>query len=202
MLVHQVPKKMLPWPRGKVYASVNNFGFGGTNAHVVLERVPRHQGEGAENTDPLTRKLYILSGHDKRAVVKLGKELGAYLDLHPPAFTDSLMDNIAYTLGQRRSFLPWRIAVTADLHTTLIESLAQNPEPTRCSKEPTIGFVFTGQGAQYHGMGKELLNTYPIFRQTMESVDNCLKSLGATFSIIGMLFTLVRIDQAPANFDR
>ncbi|KAJ5578008.1 uncharacterized protein N7459_006972 [Penicillium hispanicum] len=183
----KVPKKLLPWPRGKIYASVNNFGFGGTNAHVVMERGPRHEGEGTENTDPLTRRLYVVSGYDKRAVIHLAKELGAYLDLHPPVFTDSLMDNIAYTLGQRRSFLPWRIAVSADLHTDLIQSLAQDPEPVRCSKEPTIGFVFTGQGAQYHGMGKELLNTYPIFRKTMENVDNCLKSLGATFSIIDEL---------------
>lgn len=186
-MIVQVPKKLLPWPRGKVYASVNNFGFGGTNAHVVMERGPRYQGEGAENKDPLTRRLYVVSANDKRAVAQLGKELCAYLDLHPPAFTDSLMDNIAYTLGQRRSFLSWRLAITADSHSGLIEALAHDPEPVRCTQEPIIGFVFTGQGAQYYGMGKELLYAYPVFRQTMEKVDKSLKALGATFSIIGML---------------
>lgn len=166
---------------------MNNFGFGGTNAHVVMERRPKHEGEGVENTDPLTRRLYVVSGHDKRAAIQLSKELGAYLDLHPPVFKDSLMDNMAYTLGQRRSFFPWRLAVSSDSHTALINSLANISEPVRSSREPTIGFVFTGQGAQWHGMGKELFSTYPIFKQTMKNVDDCLKSLGSTFSITGTL---------------
>ncbi|KAJ5091765.1 hypothetical protein NUU61_006635 [Penicillium alfredii] len=183
----KVPKKLQPWPRGKPYASVNNFGFGGTNAHVVLERGPRNEGEGAENTDPLGRRLYVVSGHDKRAVIQLGNELVTYIDLHPPVFDDSLMDNIAYTLGQRRTFHPWRIAVSASLHTDLIGTLSNNPEPVRSSREPTVGFVFTGQGAQWHGMGKELLSTYPVFNQTLKTVDGCLKSLGAKFSIIDEL---------------
>lgn len=186
-MIIQVPKKLQPWPRGKIYASVNNFGFGGTNAHVVMERRTKHEGEGVENTDPLTRRLYVVSGHDKRAATQLGKDLGAYLDLHPPVFKDSLMDNMAYTLGQRRSFHPWRLAVSSDSHTNLINALANISEPVRSTREPSIGFVFTGQGAQWHGMGKELLGTYPIFERTMKAVDTCLKSLGASFSIIGML---------------
>jgi acyl transferase domain-containing protein len=164
---------------------VNNFGFGGTNAHVILERGPRHEGEGAAYTDPLKRKLYVVSGYDKQAAIQMGKGLGAYLDLYPPVFNDSLLDNMAYTLGQRRSFLPWRFAISSQLPAELNTSLL-NTEPVRSSREPTIGFVFTGQGAQWHGMGKELLSTYPVFEQTMTSVDRCLKLLGASFSIIGM----------------
>jgi acyl transferase domain-containing protein len=175
----------MPWPRGKPYASVNNFGFGGTNAHVILERGPRHEGEGAAYTDPLKRKLYVVSGYDKQAAIQMGKGLGRYLDLYPPVFNDSLLDNMVYTLGQRRSFLPWRFAISSQLPAELNTSLL-NTEPVRSSKEPTIGFVFTGQGAQWHGMGKELLSTYPVFEQTMKSVDGCLKLLGASFSIIGM----------------
>ncbi|KAJ5832327.1 hypothetical protein N7474_000638 [Penicillium riverlandense] len=179
----KIPKKLHPWPRGKTYASVNNFGFGGTNAHVVLERGPRHDGEGMQNTDPLKRKLYIVSAHDKRAALQISKELATYLDLNPPALTDGLMDNIAYTLGQRRSFLPWRVAISASSYMVLNEYLSKDPEPIRSSREPNIGFVFTGQGAQWHGMGKELLGTYPIFQRTLRAVDTCLKTLGANFSI-------------------
>ncbi|KAJ6121602.1 hypothetical protein N7512_004067 [Penicillium capsulatum] len=192
----KVPKKLQPWPRGKIYASVNNFGFGGTNAHVVMERRHKNQGEGLDKTDPLSRRLYVVSGHDKRAAMQLSKEIGAYVDLNPPAFTDSLMDNMAYTLGQRRSFFPWRIAVSSDSYTDLINSLANVTEPVRSTREPTIGFVFTGQGAQWHGMGKELLSTYPIFEKTMKSVDTCLKSLGSTFSIID---ELLLTDPAASN---
>lgn len=164
---------------------MNNFGFGGTNAHVILERGPRHEGEGAAYTDPLTRKLYVVSASDKQAALNMGKGIGGYIELHPPVFEDSLLDNMVYTLGQRRSFLPWRFAVSSHLHTELTAAFS-NAEPIRSPKEPTIGFVFTGQGAQWHGMGKELLSTYPIFEQTMKSVDRSLKLLGASFSIIGM----------------
>jgi acyl transferase domain-containing protein len=180
-----VAKKLTPWPRGKPYASVNNFGFGGTNAHVILERGNRYEGEGVVNDDPLKRKLFVASAYDKQAAIQLGKNLGSYLDLHPTVFDDKLLDKMAYTLGQRRSFLPWRLAASAEIAQDLTAALSTNPEPVRFSREPTVGFVFTGQGAQWHGMGKELLGTYPIFEQTMENVDACLKSLGATFSIIG-----------------
>jgi acyl transferase domain-containing protein len=176
----------MPWPRGKPYASVNNFGFGGTNAHVILQRGPRHQGDLAQNDDPLKRKLYVVSAYDKQAALHLGKSVATYLDLFPVVFDDSAMGNLAYTLGQRRTFLPWRLASSAVLSQELTASLDNNAVPVRSSKEPTVGFVFTGQGAQWHGMGKELLSTYPVFKQTMRDVDTCLKSLGATFSIIGM----------------
>ncbi|KAG0155247.1 hypothetical protein PDIDSM_821 [Penicillium digitatum] len=180
----KVPKKLMPWPRGKPYASVNNFGFGGTNAHVILQRGPRHEGELAANNDPLKRKLYVVSAYDKQAALQLGESIAAYLDLYPVVFNDSTLDNMAYTLGQRRTFLPWRLASSAIFGQELTASLATNAVPVRSTKEPTLGFVFTGQGAQWHSMGKELLSTYPVFHKTMKDVDACLKSLGAAFSII------------------
>ncbi|KAJ5902202.1 hypothetical protein N7495_002730 [Penicillium taxi] len=183
----KVPKKLQPWPRGKTYASVNNFGFGGTNAHVIMQRGPRHEGEAAKNTDPLAQRLFVLSADDKRGALQMSKDLGKYLDLHPSIFEESLADKIAFTLGQHRSFLPWRLAVSTDVHNGLVHYLATDPEPVRSSREPTIGFVFTGQGAQWHGMGKELLHTYPIFQQAMKKVDTLLQTLGATFSIIDEL---------------
>ncbi|KAJ5950909.1 Acyl transferase/acyl hydrolase/lysophospholipase [Penicillium vulpinum] len=183
----KVPNKLTPWPRGKPYASVNNFGFGGTNAHVILQRGPRHGGDLAANNDPLKRKLYVVSAYHKQAAIQLGKSIGAYLDLYPVVFNDSTLDNMAYTLGQRRTFLPWRLASSAIIGQELTASLSIDAVPVRSSKEPTVGFVFTGQGAQWHGMGKELLSTYPVFKQTMKDVDACLKLLGAQFSIIDEL---------------
>ncbi|OQE41435.1 hypothetical protein PENCOP_c005G04604 [Penicillium coprophilum] len=185
----KVPKKLTPWPRGKPYASVNNFGFGGTNAHVILQRAPRNEGNLELNNDPLKRKLYVVSAYDKKAALQLGKSIAAHLDHFPVVFNDSTMDNMAYTLGQRRTFLPWRLATSAIFGQELTASLAIDAVPVRSSKEPTIGFVFTGQGAQWHGMGKELLSTYPVFHRTMQDVDACLKSLGATFSIINELLS-------------
>ncbi|KAJ5494215.1 Acyl transferase/acyl hydrolase/lysophospholipase [Penicillium fimorum] len=183
----KVPKRLMPWPRGKPYASVNNFGFGGTNAHVILQRAPRHEGNLEFNDDPLKRKLFVVSAYDKNAALGIGKSVAAHVDHFPALFNDSTMDNMAYTLGQRRTFLPWRLASSGITGQELTQSLAIDAVPVRSSKEPTVGFVFTGQGAQWHGMGKELLSTYPVFRQTIQDVDACLKSLGATFSIIDEL---------------
>lgn len=174
----------MPWPRGKRYASINNFGFGGSNAHVILEKAPLRR-RGAKQTDPLTRKIYAVSGHDKRAVVAEVRALGVYLEKNPVVFEAKLMDNLAYTLGQRRTFFPWRLGIPASSHTELIDSLSVEPEIFHSHNAPTIGYVFTGQGAQWYAMGKELVAAYPMFQQTMETVDEVLKGLGARFSIIG-----------------
>lgn len=59
--------------------------------------------------------------------------------------------------------------------------------PLRAVNEPRIGFIFTGQGAQWHAMGKELMDAYPVFSSTMKRIDECLADLGATFSLIDEL---------------
>ncbi|CAL3970576.1 unnamed protein product, partial [Diplocarpon coronariae] len=49
---------------------------------------------------------------------------------------------------------------------------------------PRIGFIFTGQGAQWYAMGRELFDAYPIFAATMERIDRYLTKLGANFSLL------------------
>lgn len=109
-----------------------------------------------------------------------------YLEQNPEVFQNSLMGNLAYTLGQRRSVLPWKVAVPANGSSELISSFAGSATPSRSSKEPRLGFVFTGQGAQWAGMGRELIEAYPIFASTMERIDSCLARLGADFSLISL----------------
>lgn len=177
---------MVPWPRGKRYASINNFGFGGSNAHVVLERVPiLHDGGSNDKPAVLTRKVLTLSGHEENAVRAQAKALGLYLEQHPAVWEASMLNNLVYTLGQRRTAFPWRLAVSGTNTAELIQRLSADPKISRTPGLPGIGFVFTGQGAQWPAMGRELLPAYPVFRKTMEAVDDCLASLGARFSIIG-----------------
>jgi acyl transferase domain-containing protein len=186
--IFKVPISQRPWPRPKRFASVNNFGFGGTNAHVVLEKAPFiKKEEDLEESGSQSRKLFVLSANDKNALEVLMKNIGIYLEQRPEIFQDNLMSNIAYTLGQRRSLLQWRVAIPASSSFDLIQSLnSGKTTPMRGEVEGLrIGFIFTGQGAQYHNMGRELYEQYPTYSRTMDACDRYLISLGAPFSLLG-----------------
>ncbi|PMD36739.1 BcPKS8, polyketide synthase [Hyaloscypha variabilis F] len=189
----KVPISQRPWPRPKRFASVNNFGFGGTNAHVVLERAPflkKHENLGTESPESSApaRKLFILSANDKTALDTMMKNLGIYLEQRPEIFQNDLMSNVAYTLGQRRSLMQWRIAISSASSFDLIQTLnAGKLSPTRETDPPRIGFIFTGQGAQWNAMGRELYEQYPVFAATIDACDKCLASFGASFSLVAEL---------------
>lgn len=98
-----VPKTQRPWPKGKKYISVNNFGFGGTNAHVVLERAAfpaKRPGVSRKGSvaNPESRKgsvveselfaqnhkrLFLLSGNDKQSLEAVMANLVIYLEQRP-----------------------------------------------------------------------------------------------------------------------
>ncbi|KAG9512424.1 putative polyketide synthase, partial [Aureobasidium melanogenum] len=187
----KVPTSTRPWPRGKKYVSVSNYGFGGANAHVVLGAAPK----GLKTTMTTIRsldeapeepvcKLFVLSAHDSQALQKKITDLGVFLEQRPEVFEKLLAGNVAYTLGERRSHLPCRLAIAAASSDELGQSLATTKVPTfRARNEPTLGFVFTGQGAQWATMGAELARDYPIFAAALNTADDTLKALGADFSL-------------------
>ena len=188
----KIPVSQRPWPRNKKYVSVNNFGFGGTNAHVVLERVPFTQ-RGPRNDadlrdDTPTRKLFVVTANDKASLETVLKNLVIYLEQRPEMFQKALMADVAYTLGQRRSLLQWRVAIPALRSFDLIEAInGQRLTPGKESDPLRIGFIFTGQGAQWYGMGRELYQQYPVFANAIDYADVCLGSLGASWSLLDEL---------------
>lgn len=179
-----------PFPRGKKYVSVSNYGFGGTNAHVVLERPPppsqvldNADGEG----DP-KRRLFLISANDKESLKTRIQDFGVYFEQRPEVFENSLFGNFAYTLGSKISHLSYRVAVSANSLDELGHRLAQlKANPTRLLGAPTVSFVFTGQGAQWAQMGVPLIEEYPVFALAMKRADRCLRALGADFSLLEIL---------------
>jgi acyl transferase domain-containing protein len=182
----QVPISQRPWPK-KRFASINNFGFGGTNAHVVLEKAPFFQkNEELEQSSFQSRKLFVLSANDKDSLQSLMGKIGIYLEQRPEIFQNDLMSNLAYTLA-RRSRMQWRVAIPTTSSFELIQSLNGGKIiPVRGESEGLrIGFIFTGQGAQYYNMGRELYEQYPVYAHTVNACDAYLAALGAPFSLLG-----------------
>ncbi|KAI1176523.1 hypothetical protein F4777DRAFT_587930 [Nemania sp. FL0916] len=193
----QVVRDTIPWPTeyGVRRASVNSFGYGGANAHCVLESSASYlpglksfkkRGEVGDASVPApayqrrsrnlkvrqrTQFLLPFSAQDfpsLKANVERHREVASQYDLL----------DLAYTLGSRRSLFfnrGYAIASAA----TIADDLDSN-EMTfgKRGNGAKIAFIFTGQGAQSAQMGKELMESIPSYLKSIREMDDILQSLG------------------------
>ncbi|KAJ4163171.1 hypothetical protein LMH87_004915 [Akanthomyces muscarius] len=209
----QIAAEARPWPavasEQPLRASVNSFGFGGTNAHAILESYKKDSGsaEGQSQVGNATQVAghpvgpFVVSGFSSASL--LGN-LGALLQLVKDDLSLNL-DDVAWALQTRRSSHRVKAHFVADDREQLIERLEEFltaskaissredvgicPKPVNSSEEPGILGVFTGQGAQWPSMGRGLLKRSPVFRQALERCDAFLKALfdGPQWSLIAEL---------------
>lgn len=195
-----------PWETtGPRRVSVNSFGYGGSNAHVIVEdaqgclsgwelheddRILSPTTENHENTVPSSplglSRIFMVSGFDERTCAQQLQTLSNHilktrLNLDPEKF----IDDLAFTINERRSVFPWKAAVVGDTVPSLAVTLSQNVKYRSAIQKPKLGFVFTGQGAQWVGMGKELLQAYPVFKTSIVGIDRFLNDIGASFTVQG-----------------
>ena len=159
------------WSRRKTRrASINNFGFGGSNAHFILEQAPKpeafspndaaiakcaqYQQRLSEMIVPKAkmgkpRRLVVLSANSENSVKSQAKSLAHYLRNRPESLYRSILSSLALTL-QRRSLLQWRVVISATSSADTIEILEKDVVPLRGTREARIGYIFTGQGAQWY----------------------------------------------------
>ncbi|KAF7532113.1 hypothetical protein G7054_g8247 [Neopestalotiopsis clavispora] len=207
----KVPTTPVPWPEDKLLrASVNNFGYGGTNAHLILEPheaapstvVNGHNGQtnghsktnghslangssngtgnGNGHVDVDRSRIFVLSARDSIACQTMMDRFATYIETSKPP-----VDDLAYTLAHRRSMHPWLTAVRARDIDELAERLRDSrTRPFSNMKRPRIAFVFNGQGAQWHAMGRELIEAYPVFGNSLREADKLLKDYGASWSLL------------------
>jgi acyl transferase domain-containing protein len=173
----EIVRKMTPWPttgRARI-ASINSFGYGGANAHMILEEAASY----------ITPKVAVVEKEQKNTVIlPLSANTPQSLDSLAQGLADINPDvdpiSLASTLFNQRSRLSKRGYVVAKT-TDFSESVREAPLKTlpSTSKLP-LAFVFTGQGAQWSGMGRSLLTEYPSFRQSIRRLDAVLQSLPLT----------------------
>ncbi len=158
----EVPVQSRPWPSAPRLAGVSAFGFSGTNAHVILEEAPPVVAHSVERDRPV--HLLALSARTPKALAQLERDFGHR------RFSDPVAD-ICFTANTGRAHFGERLVVTGSstegIQSKLAASIANRGQVGRSA--PKIAFLFTGQGSQYPGMGRELFDTQPEFRASLET---------------------------------
>jgi acyl transferase domain-containing protein len=149
----------------KGHADGTNAHVNGTNDHV--------NGFKLQPT-----RLVLLSAQDEAGIQRNAKAQSDYLSKSP----NLNIDSYTHTLNKRTVF-QWRSFATGSHSSDLAASLANINRPSRVKTAPSLGFVFTGQGAQWHAMGQEFMS-FPIFKQSLRDADQYYRSLGATWSLL------------------
>ncbi|MFE5589623.1 amino acid adenylation domain-containing protein [Streptomyces sp. NPDC056549] len=177
-LPFEIPTVPVDWPEhdGPARAGVNSFGFGGTNAHVLLEEAPPLREERrspAESAPPWS--VLPLSARHPSGLAELAGGLRRELAAGVP------LADIGYTLAHRRQRFEERLAVVHSSRESLDEALAAcergEPHPRavhgrrREAGQRGLVWVFTGMGPQWWGMGRQLLDAEPVYREAVERCD-------------------------------
>lgn len=192
----KLPRRLEQWPPTKIRrASINNFGYGGTNAHVIVEEAGSNSpimlsengiGSNAIGFETEQWRLFTLSAKDEGGARAMAANLLQYLKVAKIQDEDHFLQQLAHTLGNRRSRFDWVISTPAINLLHLIDTLGSNElRFSRAAEVLRIGFCFTGQGAQWYAMGRELIDAYPVFKGTLIEQDQYLKEFGAEWSLIG-----------------
>lgn len=217
--ITQFPVKSEPWPTaGLRRASINSFGYGGANAHVILEDafhflksrklggkhrtvatpMASHTPNTSSSFKGLTLaidvtdlepkggpKVFIRSSSDESGIARVLEACTGFLE-KSQAISAQCLDDLAYTLSERRSCLSWQTFAVADSVTELLEKTKSGiSKPVRPYKgRQNIFFIFTGQGANWAQMGRELFSM-PAFRESIQRTQAYVRQLGCELNIRG-----------------
>ncbi|KAK3337599.1 hypothetical protein B0T19DRAFT_455496, partial [Cercophora scortea] len=187
-----IPRQTMPWhhtQRTPRRAVLNNFGAAGSNASLLLEdwvESPKSQTKGRERS----AYVFALSAKSERALQAAVARHVEFLGKMMKAERRPSLKDICYTATARRQVYDHRISLAASSVDDLLTKLRRYK--TIISSRPaqrvtSTVFVFSGQGAWYQGVGRELMKTFPPFRDVILSCDKIIHAGLGFPSILGML---------------
>ncbi|MDQ0841387.1 SDR family NAD(P)-dependent oxidoreductase [Streptomyces sp. V1I6] len=186
----------VPWPEtGRPRrAGVSSFGISGTNAHTIIEQAPDELAP-VRTTEPDSAGdrsgvlPYVLSAKSAEALRGQAARLRTHVEDSP----ETKAADVAYSLATRRAVFDHRAVVVAGDRDELLRGLAalESSEGTAVGlargtvNAGKLAFLFTGQGSQRLGMGRELYEAYPVFADALDAV---CERLGLELPLKGVLF--------------
>jgi len=190
----RVPVSLEPFPhgpnQGPALATINSFGFGGTNANAVLEefRAPKRCQEASprSNICDTQPQLVPLSARSAEALRDLARSCHDFLSQSTDA--DTFRDFV-HASALRRTHHDHRLALVARSADELVEQLqafaaGEMPAGASCGRvtpgqRPRLAFVFSGQGPQWWAMGRQLIAQEPVFQDVIRRCDALLGRLAS-----------------------
>ncbi len=170
----RVQQQREPWVEAEnmAIAGVSSFGFGGTNAHVALQAAPIF------TSDPTVDRplhLFCLSARSQPALQTYAQTMATALAQMPQAN----LGDLCHTVNAGRTAFDHRLALLAQDLPSLVAALQQYVPPISPHPDPPtspgVVFLFTGQGSQYVGMGRQLYDTQPVFKAAIDLCDELLQ---------------------------
>lgn len=171
-----VVRKALPITRGarERFAGVNSFGFGGTNAHVVITDAPAWS-RAAESAPAPEAQVLLLSAQSRAALNELALDYAERLEAEP-----AQVPTIAAAVAHRRERMSARLAIALDGKADVVAALRAVGEGedtqdaftgTAVDRVAEVAFVYSGNGSQWAGMGREAYEENPAFRAAFDRID-------------------------------